>query len=147
MKTQVTAREPINASLHPTVRGPRLLGPSKHSRYVVRDNRRHADHFWTGRGFSRRLTDARLFVDPDDAARTASLLTRGHLRRHEPERLYLLTLVVRVHAPEDISRQDVEKYLKGALFVGVDHRRYDTGPTEGSLVEVLVPVIRLEEGR
>ena len=60
----------------------------------------------------------------------------------------MLTLVVRVHAPEDVSRHDVETYLKDALVVGVDHQRYGTGPTQDSLVEVVLPpVISLEEGR
>ena len=67
-----------------------------------------------------------------------------HLRRHEPKRLFLLTVVVQVHAPEHVSRADVEKYIKDALVVGVDHQKYGTGPTEDSLVDVVVPVISLE---
>ena len=80
-------------------------------------------------------------------ARTVNFLTRRHLRRHEPERLYLMTVVVRVHADESVSRQDVERFLREALVLGVDHQRHGTGPTPKSLVEVLVPVISLEGDR
>ena len=70
-----------------------------------------------------------------------------HIRRHEAKRLFTMTIVVRVHAPEDVSSQDVEMDLKDALVVGVDHQRYGTGPTEGLLVEVVITsVISLEEG-
>lgn len=55
-----------------------------------------------------------------------------------------MTLIVRVHASEDVSSRDVGMYLKDALVVGEDHRTYGTGPTEGSLVEVVVPSISLE---
>ena len=126
----------------------RMVGQSHdHHRYLIRDNRRIVDHYYTGKGWSRRLRDARLYADPKLAARTVKRLTLRHLRRHEPRRLYLLTVVVRVHAPEYVSSHDVETYLKEALRVGVDHRKYGIGPTEDSLVEVVVPVINLEEGR
>ena len=125
----------------------RLLGPPEHGRFVIRDGRRLIDCFWTGKGWSRSLGLARLFADPDDVARTVKRLTLRHLQRHEPKRLYLLTLVVRVHAPEHVSRQDVELYLQNALVVGVDYERCGTGPSEDSLVEVVVPVISLEEER
>jgi hypothetical protein len=126
----------------------RMVGKSPdHPRFTIRDNRRLVDHFWTGQGWSRRLQDARLFADPELASKTALALTLRHLRRHEPRRLFLLTVVVRVHAPEDVSSHDVETYLKDALRVGVDHKRYGTGPTTDSLVEVAVPVISLEKGR
>jgi len=105
------------------------------------------DHFWTGEGWSRRLRDARLYHDPDDVAMTVARLTHRHLRRHLPKRLYLMTTVVRVHADESVSRQDVERFLRDALVVGVDHERYGTGPTADSLIEVTVPLISLEEGR
>lgn len=123
----------------------RLVGRSPdHPRFVVRDARKLVDHFWTGEGWSRRLRDARLYHDPDDVATTVARLTRKHLRRHQPNRLFTMTVVVRVHADESVSRQDVERYLRDALVVGVDHERYGTGPTPNSLVEVVVPVISLE---
>ena len=118
-----------------------------HPRYILRDNRRLVDHFWTGKGWSRRLQDARLYADPELASRTAQAITLRHLRQHIPRQLFLMTIVVQVHAPEDVSRADVEHYLRDALVVGVDHRKYGTGPTEDSLVEVVVPVINLEEDR
>ena len=119
-----------------------------HPRFVIRDGRRLIDHFYTGQGWSRRLQDARLYHDPDVVARTIASLTRRHLRRQEPKRLYLMTVVVRVHANENVSRQDVERYLRDALVVGVDHERYGTGPTPNSLVEVVLPpVISLDGGR
>lgn len=124
----------------------RLLGPPDHNRFVVRDARRLVDTYWTGKGWSRSLGLARLYADPDDVAKVVEQMTRLHLRRHEPKRLFTMTLVVRVHAPEDVTRADVEHYLRDALVVGVDHRKYGTGPTEDSLVEVVVPVISLEEG-
>jgi hypothetical protein len=126
----------------------RLVGQSyDHPRYILRDARHLLDHFYTGRGWSRDLSQARLYADPELANKTAQALTVRHLRRHEPKRLFLLTAVVRVHAPEDVTRADVENYLKDALVVGVDHKRYGTGPTADSLVEVVVPVISLEEAR
>jgi hypothetical protein len=126
----------------------RLVGKSPdHPRFTIRDNRRLIDHFWTGMGWSRRLRDARLFADPDFASKTIKRLTLRHLSRHEPKRLFTLTIVVRVHAPEDVSPADVEKYLKNALVVGVDHERCGHGPTPDSLVEIVVPAISLEEGR
>lgn len=125
----------------------RLVGQPQHPRFVIRDARRLVDHFWTGKSWSRRLSDARLYANPDDVHRTVERLTRQHLRRHEPKQLYVLSLVVRVHAPEEVSRQDVEKYLRDALVVGVDHERYGTGPSPDSLVEIVVPVISLEGGR
>ncbi len=126
----------------------RLVGPPEHPRFVIRDHRRLADHFYTGRGWSRRLSEARLYANPDVVARTVKRLTLRHLRRHEPRRFYLLTLIVRVHADESVSRADVERYLRDALVVGVDHERYDTGPTPNSLVEVVLPpVISLEGDR
>ena len=106
----------------------------------IRDTRRLVDHFWTGKGWSRRLRDARLYHDPDDVARTIDRLTRRHLRRHQPKRLYLLT--ARRPGPRRRVRLpagDVEKYLQDALVVGVDHERYGTGPTPDSLVEVMLP--------
>lgn len=118
-----------------------------HPRFVVRDARRLVAHFWTGKGWSRRLRDARLFADPADVARTIKRLTLTHLRRHQPMRLFLLTLVVQVHADEEVSKGEVEDYLRSALVFGVDHERCGTGPTADSLVEVVVPVISLEEGR
>ena len=125
----------------------RLVGPPEHPRFVIRDARRLVDTFWTGRGWSRRLRDARLFADPDDVATVVERMSRRYLRRHEPKRLYLLTVMVRVHADESVSRRDLENYLKDALSVGVDYEQYGHGPTEGSLVEVVVPAISLEEGR
>lgn len=125
----------------------RLLGPPEHHRFVLRDNRRLVDHFYTGKGWSRRLQDAELYADPELANKTTQALILRHLRRHEPKRLFLLTVVVTVHAPEDVSRHEVETYLKDALVVSVDHEKYGTGPTPDSLVEVVVPVIILEEGR
>jgi hypothetical protein len=125
----------------------RLLGPPEHARFVIRDNRRLLDMFWTGNGWSRRYQDARLYQDPDDVTNTVKRLTRRHLRRHEPKRLFTMTLMVRVHADESVSRKDVERYLRDALVVGVDHERCGTGPTPDSLVEVSVPIIGLEEGR
>lgn len=123
----------------------RLVGRSPdHPRFVIRDNRRLVDYFYTGRGWSRRLRDARLYYDPDEVARAIDRLTRRHLRRHHSKRLYLITAVVRVHADGSVSRADVERYLRDALVVGVDHERYGTGPTPASLVEVIVPVINLE---
>lgn len=124
----------------------RLLGPPEHSRFVIRDGRRLVDHFYTGRGWSRRLSDARLYHDPDVVASAVGRLTRRHLRRYLPKRLYLMTLVVRVHADEDLSKGDVENYLRSALVLGVDHERCGTGPTADSLIEVSVPIISLEEG-
>jgi hypothetical protein len=124
-----------------------MVSRAEHARFVIRDGRRLVDHFWTGQGWSRRLCDARLYADPEDVARTIDRLTRRHLRRHEPMRLYLLTLVVRAHAPETVSRQDIERYLRDALVVGVDHERCGTGPTPDSLVEVIVPTISLEGDR
>lgn len=118
-----------------------------HPRFVVRDARRLVAHFWTGKGWSRRLRDARLFADPDDVARTIKRLTLTHLRRHGAKRLFTLTVVVRVHAEVAVSRHDVEDYIRKALVLGVDHERHGTGPTPGSLVEVVAPVISLEEGR
>jgi len=105
------------------------------------------DHFWTGEVWSRRLSDARLYADPEDVAGTVKRLTRQHLRRHLPKRLYLMTTVVRVHADESVSRQDVERFLRDALVVGVDHERYGTGPTPNSLVEVVLPPVMSLEGR
>jgi hypothetical protein len=67
--------------------------------------RRIVDRFYTGRGWSRRLSDARLYADPEDVSRTVKRLTLRHLRWHEPKRLYLITLVVRVHADESPSRR------------------------------------------
>ncbi len=125
----------------------RLLGPHEHHRFVIRDNRRLVDHYYIGKGWSRRLRDARLYADPGLASKTAQALTLKHLRRHEPRRLYLMTIVVRVHAPEDVSRHNVERFLRDALVVGLDHEKYGTGPTPDSLVEVSVPAIILEEGR
>lgn len=115
-----------------------------HPRFVVRDARRLVDHFYTGRGWSRHLHEASLYHDPNTVARTIDRLTRQRLRRHEPKQLFTMTVVVRVHADESVSRQDVERYLRDALVVGVDHERYGTGPTQNSLVEVVVPVISLE---
>lgn len=125
----------------------RMVGQPQHGRFVIRDGRRLVDHFWTGSGWSRRLSNARLYADPDHANKTALTLTLRHIRRHEAKRLFTMTIIVRVHAPEDVSRQDVEMYLKDALVVGVDHQRCGPGPTEDSLVEVVVPIINLEEGR
>ena len=126
----------------------RIVGHSPdHPRYIVRDARRLVDHFYTGRGWSRRLQDARLYHDPELAGETVKRLTVRHLRRHEPRRLYLMTIVVRVHAPENVSRHSVERFLRDALVVGLDHEKYGTGPTPDSLVEVSVPAIILEEGR
>ena len=125
----------------------RLVGPPEHPRFVIRDNRRLIDHFWTGNGWSRRLRAARLYANTDDVAKTVERLTRQHLRRNEPKRLYLLTVVVRVHADESVSRQNVERYLRDALVVGVNHQKCGHGPTPDSLVEVVVPVISLDGGR
>ncbi len=125
----------------------RLVGPPEHPRFVIRDNRRLVDHYWIGKGWSRRLRDARLYYNPNEVSRMVKRLTLRHLRRHETKRLYLMTLVVQVHAPEHVPRQDVEHYLRDALVVGMDHERCGTGPTADSLVEILVPVIGLEEGR
>jgi len=126
----------------------RLLGQPDHRRFVIRDARRLIDMFWTGKGWSRKLREARLFADPDDVKRTTDRLTRRHLRRHEAERLYVLSLIVRVHADEAVSRSHIERYLQNALVMGVDHERCGTGPTPDSLVEIIPPpVISLEEGR
>lgn len=125
----------------------RMVGRPEHPRYVIRDARRLADHLFTGRGWSHRLRDARLYHDPDDVNRTVARLTRRHLRRHKPKHIYLMTLVVRAYAEEDVGKGDVERYLRDALIVGVDHNRHGTGPTPDSLVEVCVPVISLEDGR
>lgn len=124
-----------------------LLGPPDHPRFVIRDGRRLVDHFWTGRGWSRHREDARLFADPDDVNKRIASLTRRHLRGHIPKRLYLMTILVRVHADEQVSRGDVERYLRDALVIRVDHRRCGTGPTPDSLVEVVVPLISLDEGQ
>lgn len=104
------------------------------------------DHFYTGRGWSRRLFEARLYHAPDDVAKMVERLTRQHLGRHEPKQLFTMT-VVRVHADEDVSKGHVEDYLRSALVLGVDHERCGTGPTADSLIEVSVPIISLEEGR
>lgn len=125
----------------------RLLGPPEHPRYIVRDARRLVDHFWTGKGWSHRLRDARLFADPNDVARTVKRLTLSHLQRQEAKQLFLLTVVVTVHAPEEVSRQDVEHYLQNALIVGMDYQKYGTGLTEDSLVEVVLPPVISLEGR
>lgn len=117
-----------------------------HPRFVIRDARRVAERFWKGNGWSRSVRDARIFADPEDVARTIGRLTRRHLRRHQPKELFTLTLMVKVHANESVSRQDVERYLRDALVVGVDHDRCGNGPTPGSLVEVSVPVISLDDG-
>lgn len=116
-------------------------------RFVIRDARRPAEMFWSGKGWSRRIQDARLFADRDDVNRTIDRLTRRHLRRHHPKRLYLMTILVRVHADEDVSRCDIENYLKDSLVVGVDHERYGTGPAPDSLVEVVLPSVISLEGR
>lgn len=125
---------------------PRLVGDDRHPRFVIRDGRRIVDHYWTGSKWSRKLRDARLFHDPDDVTRTVARLTRRHLRRHEAKRLYLLTLIVRVHAVESVSRSHIERYLQHALVIGLDHKRFGTGPTPDSLVEIIPPpAINLEE--
>ena len=124
-----------------------MVGQSEHGRLIVRDGCGLVDHLWTGSGWGRRLSNAPLYADPDHANKTALTLTLIHLWRHEPSRSYLLTVVVRVHATEDVSRHEVETYLKDALVVGVDHEKYGSGPTEDSLVEVVVPAISLEESR
>jgi hypothetical protein len=132
---------------HPAPFKVRLVGQGQdYPRYVVRDARRVVDHFWTGKGWSRRRLDSRLYHDPDEVAATVKRLTLRHLRRHELKGLYLMRVVVRVHATEDVSRHEIERYLRAALVVGVDHDRFGTGPNEGSLVEVIVPSISLEEG-
>ncbi len=125
----------------------RLLGPPEHPRFVIRDNRCLVPHFWTGRGWSRLLSKARLYHAPDDVGKLVERLIQSHLRRHEAKQLYMMTILVRVHADESVSRQDVERYLRDALVVGVDHERFGTGPTPDSLVEVVVPVISLDGGR
>jgi hypothetical protein len=125
-----------------------MLASDAHPRYLVRDARRPGDLFWTGTGWTPNLAEARLYADPERASRTINRLNRRHLRRHHPKRLFLLTLVVRVHADETVTRSNIERYLRDALVVGVDHGRCGTGPTPTSLVEVEVPpVISLEEGR
>src|SRR5947208_3152498 len=94
----------------------RMVGRSPdHPRFVIRDTGRPVDHFWTGRVWSRRLYDARLYADPDDVARTIARLTQRHLRRHETKQLFTMTVLVRVHADESVSRANVETYLKDAL--------------------------------
>ncbi len=126
----------------------RLLGQPDHRRFVIRDARRLVDHFWTGKGWSRKIRDARLFAGPKIVATTIDRLTRRHLRRHEQKRLYVLPLIVRVHADELVSRSQIERYLQDALVIGVDHERCGTGPTPNSLVEIIPPsVINLEEWR
>ena len=125
----------------------RMVGDDHFPRYIVRDNRRLVDHYYTGWGWSRHVRDARLYADPDRATNTVKRLTRRHLRRHEPKRLFTLTIVVRVHADESVTRGDIETYLNDALVVRVDHERHGTGPTSHSLVEVVVPLISLEGGR
>jgi hypothetical protein len=135
----------------PSQRAPfkiRLVGRSPHHhRFVVRDSRRLMDHFYTGKGWSRRLSEAGLYADLDDVSKTVERLTRQHLRRHEPRRLFTMTVMVRVHADDSVSRSDVETYLKEALVVGVDHERYGTGPTPNWLVEVVLPPVISLEGR
>src|SRR5689334_12382609 len=101
----------------------RMVSHAEHPRFVIRDNRRLAELFYSGRGWSRRLSDARLFADPEDVARTIDRLTQRHLRRHQPKQLFTMTLVVGVHADESVSRQDIERYLRDALVIGVDHER------------------------
>lgn len=122
------------------------VGDSPH-RYAIRDARRSADHFWTGNGWSEALEDARLYGEPADLDRAIKRFCRRHLRRHEPKRLYMLTLIVTVHADEAVSRGDVERFLRDALVLGIDRRKCGDGPTVNSLVEVAVPLISLEGGR
>lgn len=126
----------------------RLLGQPDHRRFVIRDARRLIDMFWTGDGWSRKLREARLYHDPKSVATTIDRLTRRHLRRHGQKRLYVLPLIVRVHADESVSRAAVERYLRDAMIIDVDHQTYGTGPTPNSLVEIIPPpVISLEEWR
>ncbi len=126
----------------------RMVGPSPdHPRFVIRDARRVAELFWTGKRWSRKLRDARLYYDPDDVAETVERLTRQHLRRHQAKRLFKMTVIVRVHADESVSRADLENYLRKALVLRIDKERFGTGPTPDSLVEVVVPAISLEEDR
>ena len=49
----------------------RLVGPPEHHRFVVRDNRRLVDHFYTGEGGPDAFRDARLYADPELASKTA----------------------------------------------------------------------------
>jgi hypothetical protein len=123
----------------------KLASDNRH-RYAIR-NARLAGHYWTGSGWSPNLAEALLHGDANSASRTLIRLNRGHIRRHQPKRVFLLTLIIRAYADEGVSRGDVERYLKAALVARLDHKRCGTGPTPGSLVEVVVPVISLEEGR
>lgn len=116
-------------------------------RYAIRDARRSADLFWTGDDWSKALEDARLYGEPADLDRAVKRLRRRHLRRHEPKQLYMLTVIVTVHADEAVSRGDAERFLRDALVLGIDRRRCGDGPTANSLVEVGVPLISLEGGR
>lgn len=125
----------------------RQLASDTHPRYVVADSRRPPECYWSGSSWTANLGEAQLYSDSQRASRTLQTLSIRHLRRQQPKRLFLLTLVVRAHADETVSRTDLEKFLQDALVVSVNHQKHGMGPTPNSLVEVLVPVIHLEEGR
>lgn len=56
-----------------------MVGQPQHGRLVIRDGRRLVDHFWTGSGWSRRLSNTRLYADPNHANKTALTLALRHI--------------------------------------------------------------------
>lgn len=125
----------------------RMLASDLYPRYAVRDARRPGDRFFTGRGWSANLGEARLYSDPEQAFRTVNRLTIRHLRRHRPKRVFLMTVVVRAYVAEGTRKADIERYLGDALVVGVNYKQHGTGPTPDSLVEVVPPLVISLEGR
>lgn len=83
--------------------------------------------FWTGRRWSSRLIDARLFHKIGDAHKAYHSLQNRRLRG-KPKREFKLDFTLSVRGSARFSEDDLRRYLSQALQVGFDTAAAGDGP-------------------
>jgi hypothetical protein len=122
----------------------RMVGSSLFERYVVRDDRQPGpDRFWTGRGWTSKISKAMRFADINRMSNAIYRLTKRHFARLYHERRYTLKVQVSVYGPGHVTQEQLESYVERALVFKLDYPAHGSGPTPDTMVLVRIPTTKL----
>lgn len=121
----------------------RYTGPDHARRFCLQ----RADHtFWNGDRWVEELSEAKLYKDHKTAQAACSVLQYDRYKG-KPVRSFNINMVVTLVADdvENISRDDLIKYITTAMRIDLETSVYGDGPTDTSFVAAKLQTQTLTE--
>ena len=104
-------------------------GTSDHPRFLITDPLRR---IWTGEYWADDIADGRLYLSVNDAALAIQQIMRAQ-HGDKPLRRYVAPVVVDVYSDNELSLDEIAKWLSKVSQLIIDSDKNGNGPVEGSL--------------